>query len=101
MKIIEAITTLKNAIDLSVSKKSDAPWQIAAQNAGLASSGDNGTIGIDEDYVGTIGHFEIRIKHTCRDTSKPFSLGPDRTRIRLEILHNGKEIDNYTAGYED
>ena len=100
VKIIEAIATIRIAIDESATAESDSAWQSAVRAAGLTSQGDEGNVGIDEDYVGTFGPLELRVKYTWRDTSKTFSLGPDRTRVRLEICHGNTVLDSHTNGYQ-
>jgi len=103
MKLLEAITSIKNAIDVSAEARSDSAWQAAVGAAGLVlgHGGRHGGLSIDEDYVGKFGPFEVRVKHTMRDTSKSFSPGPDRTRVTLDLIHDGKVLDSYTNGYED
>ncbi|MBY3474071.1 hypothetical protein HFN78_24615 [Rhizobium laguerreae] len=103
MKLLEAITSIKNAIDASAAAKSDSAWQAAVSAAGLVleDGGRHGGLSIDEDYVATFGPLEVRVKHTMRDTSKAFAVGPDRTRVRLDLIHDGKVLDCYTNGYED
>lgn len=101
MKIIEAITTIRTAIDTSAEAKSDGAWRSAVTAAGLQSQGDKGSSGIDEDFLGTFGPLELRVNYRWYDTSKTFQPGPDRTRVILEVRHAGKVIDSYTNGYED
>lgn len=101
MKVIEAIASIRAAIDVSAEAKNNHAWRSAVTTAGLKSQGDTGTMGIDEDYVENFGPLEVRVKHTMRDTSKPFSIGPDRTRITLSVSLNGAKLDSYTNGYED
>jgi hypothetical protein len=100
MKIIDAITTIRSAIDACAETQDDHGWQSAVAAAGLQSQGDKGKAGIDEDYVGTFGPLELRVNYTWRDTSKAFQLGPDRTRVKLELRQNGTTLDSYTNGYE-
>lgn len=100
MKIIEAITTIRNAIEASAFSESNGAWQSAVAAAGLQSQGDKGDMGIDEDFVGIFGGLELRVKHTWRDTSKTHQPGPDRTRVKLEVRQNGVTLDSYTNGYE-
>ena len=102
MKLLEAITSIKSAIDTSAEAKSDSAWKAAINAAGLVVQGDEKTgLYIDEEFVGSFGTFNVRVKHTCRDTSKTFSIGPDRTRVTLELIQDGKVVDSYTNGYED
>lgn len=100
MKLLEAIITIKAAIDVSAAAKTDNAWRDAVTKAGLVSEGDKGTTGLDETYVATFGTVELRVRHTWRDTSKTFSPGPDRTRVALELRQGGKAIDTFTNGYE-
>lgn len=101
MKLLEAITSIKNAIDASAEAKSDSAWQAAVSAAGLVveDGGRHGGLSIDEDYVAAFGPLQVRVKHTMRDTSKSYSPGPDRTRVKLDLIHDGKVLDSYTNGY--
>lgn len=50
LSIIEAISSIKAAIDKSAADKSDSPWQNAASAAGLAQQPDKGGVTrIDQD----------------------------------------------------
>jgi hypothetical protein len=100
MGLIQTIAALKAAIDKSAADETDSAWHSAVRDAGLQSQGDKGDMGIDETFVGTAGGLTIRVRHTCRDTSRPFSMGPDRTRVRLEVVDGEKVLDSYTNGYE-
>lgn len=100
MKLLEAITSIKAAIDASAAEKSDL-WKSTVLKAGLVSQGDKSTTGIDETYVATFGKAELQVRHTSRDTSKTFQPGPDRTGITLTLIHGGTTLDSYTNGYEE
>jgi hypothetical protein len=98
--LIDAIRNIRTAIESSAATGSDASWLAAVKAAGLQSQGDNGTTGIDENYEKAFGPVTLRVKHTWRDTSKTFAPGPDRTRVRLDVIVDGAVIDSYTDGYE-
>ncbi|WP_322965658.1 hypothetical protein [Sphingomonas fuzhouensis] len=100
MGLIQTIAALKASIDKSAEEETDSAWNSAVQTAGLQSQGDKGDMGIDETFVGTADGLTIRVRHTCRDTSRPFAMGPDRTRVRLEVVDGDKVLDSYTNGYE-
>jgi hypothetical protein len=101
MKLIEAISTIRAAIDRSSEAKEDGAWARAVEDAGLKSQGNKGALHIDEDYLGDFGPLQLRVNWTCRDTSRTFSPGPDRTRLTLQVLHQGAVLDSYVNGYED
>ncbi|SRR5258708_1624753 len=101
MKIIEAITTIKAAMEKSAAERTDSAWQEAMTSVGLKSQGNKAQIGIDEDYVGIFSGLEVRLNHTWRDTSKAFAPGPDRTRLLLELRQGGSVLDSYKTGHED
>ncbi|MGV1793562.1 hypothetical protein [Rhizobium sp. A37_96] len=100
MEIIEAIVSIKAAIDTSVAAKTDSAWKSAVSAAGLVSQGDKGVTSLDESYIATFGPLQLRVNHTWRDTSKSFQLGPDRTKVTLDLIHNANVLDRYTNGYE-
>ncbi|SCX28093.1 hypothetical protein DSM25558_4370 [Agrobacterium sp. DSM 25558] len=101
MKIFEAIETIKAAIDNSSEQKSDGPWANAVEAAGLVAQNKPSDVSrTDEDYVRAFGTVELRVNHTCRDTSKTFQMRPDVTVIKLELVQNGKVIDSYANGYQ-
>lgn len=100
MGIIEAIAMIRAAIEQSSQQQDDAVWESAVAAAGLAPQGDKGQAGVDQEFLGTFGSLNLRVRHTCRDTSRTFSLGPDRTRVRLELRQGDVVLDSYTGGYE-
>lgn len=98
--LIDAIRNIRAAIEASAADESDGKWAAAVGAEGLQSRGDKGTMGIDEDYEKAFGPVTLRVNHTWRDTSKTFAPGPDRTRVRLDVVVAGTVIDSYTNGYE-
>ncbi|NEJ94345.1 hypothetical protein [Rhizobium ruizarguesonis] len=100
MKLLDAITTIKAGIDTSAEAQDDLAWKAAVEKAGLVSQGDKGTTGLDETYSATFGPLELRVRHTWRDTSKTFQIGPDRTKLTLDLVHGGTSVDSYSNGYE-
>lgn len=100
MKLAETVTELKSAIDRSAEEQSDGPWQVAAERANLESQGDVGTTSLDESFVGHVENAKVTLQHTWRDTSKTFSPGPDRTRLRLTVEIDGKVVETHVNGWE-
>jgi hypothetical protein len=58
-------------------------------------------MGADERYLATFGPLELRFTYRWYDTSKAFSIGPDRTRLTREIIGSGKVLDEYRNSYDD
>lgn len=101
MTLIEAISSIKAAIDASASNQTDHHWKSAVSAAGLISQGDVGNTGIDESYQAAFGQYELKVRHTWKDTSRTFQIGPDRTRVELSLVYSGKVVDSYTNGYQE
>ncbi|WP_417264232.1 hypothetical protein [Celeribacter sp.] len=100
MMLIEAICTIKDAIDRSSAEADDGPWLSAIGKAGLVAQGNTRQGAIDEAYTAHFGDIELRFRHYWRDTSRTFSPGPDRTTMTLTVLSQNKAIDSYSKSYD-
>ncbi|WP_205522764.1 hypothetical protein [Myxococcus eversor] len=95
------LTNLKLAMDESAETKSDAPWAVAARNAGLRMQPDTGDSEInDTTFSGNFGTLVVTLNHRWRDTSRTFQPGPDRITLRLEVRQGNSLLDSYTTGYD-
>ncbi|SCX28086.1 hypothetical protein DSM25558_4368 [Agrobacterium sp. DSM 25558] len=86
---------IKTAIDEAANDMKDGASLLTVGAAGLVSQGDKGISGaLDETWSSTVGPVELRVNHAWHDTSKSIAVRSDRTRVRLGLVKDGKQIDS-------
>lgn len=101
-KARELFERLKSAVDEAESKKNLLYALDAAKAEGLQGDAlDTTWLAYELALVGEDG-LEVKLKIESHDTTKTFGpIGPDATRIDLDLLQDGRPIGNYTKGYRD
>lgn len=102
MNRADYVNTIKAAMNASKREHDDAPWEAEILALGFKEYPDTGTVNLNVDHVLSLPDgLMLRLNHRWFDTSGPFSPGPDRTRLTLEVSVNGLIIDQYTVSWDD
>ncbi|BCA26737.1 hypothetical protein [Metapseudomonas otitidis] len=99
----ELFTQLKAAIDQAVEQESFAVATAAAEKSGMQGGRKDPsimTLGFTYEYSDATGATVTLVVRSW-DTSSPFQIKPDRNKMTVELVKNGKKVDSYTNSYED
>lgn len=99
----ELFTQLKAAIDQAVEQESFAVATAAAEQSGMQGGRKDPSImalGFTYEYSDATGA-TVTLVVKSWDTSSPFQIKPDRNKMTVELVKNGKKVDSYTNSYED
>lgn len=94
---------LKEAVDRSVAGESFGIVNEAAENAGMTGGRKDPsvmTLGFTYEYSDATGG-TVTLVVKSWDTSSPFQNKPDRNKMTVELVRDGKALQAYSSWYED
>ena len=94
---------LKDAVDRAVARESFGIVNDAAENAGMTGGRKDQsmmTLGFTYEYLDAAGG-TVTLVVKSWDTSSPFQSKPDRNKMTVELVRDGKVLQAYSSWYED
>lgn len=94
---------LKAAIIQSVTEKSFSAAITAAEQAGMAGGNkdpDVMTLGYTFEHTDASA-VTVKLVMKSYDPSSPFQIKPDRNKMTVELIRDGKTLQSYSDMYED
>jgi hypothetical protein len=94
---------LKQAIDRSVAEESFAIATSAAKAGGMLGGEKEGNVTMLEYQYEYTDSTQAKVTLVVKswDTSSPFQIKPDRNKMTVELIHNGRTEQSFTDSYED
>lgn len=99
----ELFTHLKGAIIQAVADSSFGVVTSAAEKAGMLGGRKDPsitTVGFTYEYTDATGGC-VQLVVKSWDTSSPFQMKPDRNKMTLDLVRDGKTVLSYSDYYED
>jgi hypothetical protein len=94
---------LKQAIDRSVAEESFAIVKSAAEAGGMVGGEKDGNVTTLEYQYGYTDSTRAQVTLAIKswDTSSPGQIKPDRNKMTIELIRDGRIEQSHTDSYED